>query len=110
MTLKIAFQKPISEKTLCLGVFEENTFSLPAQTWDNTLKGLLKKSIENSKFKGKLNQTLNVFTPEGVQIILIGLKKIKRNNIGKDRWRCHECLELLPTGDDAKFIAWRARR
>jgi leucyl aminopeptidase len=107
MTLKIAFQKPSSEKTLCLGVFEENKFSLPAQTWDKTLEGLLKKSVENSKFKGKFNQTLNVFTPEGMQIILIGLGK--EENQKEQHWQkiggvVIGALGASPTGEGAVEI------
>jgi leucyl aminopeptidase len=75
MSLKITFQKPSAHKTLCLGVFEDNDFPSPTQTWDKTLKGLLTQSLENSKFKGKLNQILTVFTPDGMRIILVGLGK-----------------------------------
>ncbi len=75
MTLKIVFQEPKPHKILCLGVFEENKFTVPAQNWDNKLKGFLKESIKNSKFKGKLNQVLTLFTAEGTKIVLIGLGK-----------------------------------
>jgi leucyl aminopeptidase len=75
MTLKIAFSKPSSQKTICLGVYEGNKFPLPTQTWDKTLKGYLTNSIENSKFKGKLNQSLSLFTSEGMRVFLIGLGK-----------------------------------
>ena len=37
MTLKIEFQSLSSHKVLCLGVYEENQFPLPTQTWDNKL-------------------------------------------------------------------------
>lgn len=80
MTLKIAFQKPSSHKTLCLGVYEENQFPAPTQTWDKNLKGLIKEALKNSKFTGKLNQVLPLFTQEGMQIILIGLGKISDQN------------------------------
>jgi leucyl aminopeptidase len=75
MSLKITFQKPSTQKTLCLGVFEDNDFPSPTQTWDKTLKGLLTQSLENSKFKGKLNQILTIFAPDGMRIILVGLGK-----------------------------------
>ena len=75
MTLKIEFQSLSSHKVLCLGVYEENQFPLPTQTWDNKLKGFLQNSIKNSKFTGKLTQTLPVFLADETQIILIGLGK-----------------------------------
>ncbi len=75
MSLKIAFQKPSTQTTLCLGVYEEGHFPSATQTWDKTLKGLLSTSLKNSKFKGKLCQYLSVFTAEGQRIILVGLGK-----------------------------------
>jgi leucyl aminopeptidase len=75
MSLKITFQKPSVTKTLCLGVFEDNGFPSPTQVWDKTLKGLLTQSLENSKFKGKLNQILTLFSPDGMRIVLVGLGK-----------------------------------
>lgn len=75
MSLKITFQKLNIPKTLCLGVFEDNGFPSPTQAWDKTLKGLLTQSIENSKFKGKINQTLTLFAPDGMRIVLAGLGK-----------------------------------
>lgn len=75
MTLKISFQEPGACKTLCLGVFEDIQFPLPTKNRDKELKGLLKESIKNSKFTGKVNQTLTVFTQDGQRIILIGLGK-----------------------------------
>src|SRR3990167_2899902 len=80
MSIKIAFQKPSTHKTLCLGVFDENELPSPTQTWDKKLKGFLTQSLKNSKFKGKLNQKLILYTPDGSQIILIGLGKPKDQN------------------------------
>ncbi len=75
MSLNITFQKPVTHKNLCLGVYEEGELPSPTQTWDKTLGGLLSKSLKNSKFQGKLTQSLSVFTPEGHRIILVGLGK-----------------------------------
>ncbi|MBI2706763.1 MAG: leucyl aminopeptidase [Proteobacteria bacterium] len=80
MPLKITFQKQSPQKNLCLGVYEDGHFPLPTQTWDKTLKGLLSTSLKNSKFKGKLTQTLSVFTPDGGRIILVGLGKKTEQN------------------------------
>ncbi len=77
MTIKIAFQKPASQQTLCLGVGEGPDLPAPTKDWDKKLKGFISQSIKNSKFKGKDGQILNLFTPEGSQIILIGLGKGK---------------------------------
>lgn len=81
MTLKISFQGPAAHKTLCLGVFEDIKFPISTKHWDTKLKNFLQTSIKNSKFKGKLNQTLLLFTPEGNKIILIGLGKPADQNV-----------------------------
>jgi leucyl aminopeptidase len=75
MSVKIAFQKPTAAKVLCLGVHEENKLPAPTQKWDKTLKGLLSQSLKKSRFKGKLNQSLSVFSSDGAQFILVGLGK-----------------------------------
>ncbi|MBX9622069.1 MAG: leucyl aminopeptidase [Alphaproteobacteria bacterium] len=80
MSVKIAFQKPTSANVLCLGVYEENNLPAPTQKWDKTLKGLLSESLKKSRFKGKLNQSLSVFSPEGTQFILVGLGKSSDQN------------------------------
>ncbi len=107
MALKIIFQKPSSFKTLCLGVFEEGSFPLPTQKWDKELNGLLNKSIKNSKFKGNLNQTLTIFTPNEQQIVLIGLGKKTDQN--ETQWQkigssVVSALESSPTGEGAVEI------
>jgi len=80
MTLKIGFQKTLTPKTLCLGVYEGNHFPTPTQVWDKTFKGFLTQSIKNSKFKGSFNQLLTLFSPDGMQIILVGLGEKKGQN------------------------------
>lgn len=75
MSVKIAFQKPTAANVLCLGVYEENKLPEPTQKWDKTLKGLLSQSLKKSRFKGKLNQSLSVFSSDGAQFILVGLGK-----------------------------------
>ena len=107
MPLTINFQKPSSQKNLCLGIYEDNEFPLPTQTWDKTLGGLLSQSIKNSKFKGKLNQTLTIFSPDGMRVTLVGLgKKSEQNerqwqNIGSSLLNS---LEASPTGEGAVEI------
>ncbi len=107
MTIKITFQKPLPHETLCLGVYSESQFPLPTQTWDNKLDGFLKKSIKNSKFKGELNQTLSVFLPDGMRIILVGLGKKADQN--EKQWQkigssLLGALEGSPTGEGAVEI------
>jgi len=85
MTLKIDFHTPSAQKNLCLGVYEDNQFPLPTQTWDKTLKGFLNQSIKNSIFKGKLNQSLTVFSPDGMQIVLVGMGKKSDQN--EQQWQ-----------------------
>lgn len=75
MTIKIHFKQASTQKNLCLGVFEGNQFPGPTQAWNKKCKGLLEEAIKNSKFKGCLNQTLSVFSPDGTQFTLIGLGK-----------------------------------
>lgn len=107
MTIKISFQKPSPQKTLCLGVYENNHFPLPTQAWDKTLKGFLKQSITHSKFKGNLSQTLTVFLPDGQQVFLIGLGKPTDQN--ERQWQkigsaLLGALEASPTGEGAVEI------
>lgn len=107
MTLKITFSKPSSQKTICLGVYEGNQFPLPTQTWDKTLKGYLTSSIKNSKFKGKLNQVLSLFTPEGTRILLIGLGKKEEQR--EQHWQkigssLLAALDASPNGEGAVEI------
>lgn len=80
MTLKIAFQKPSSQKILCLGVYEGNDFPLPTQAHDKELKGFLSQALSLTKKFGKLSQHLSVFTPTGKRIILVGLGKKTEQN------------------------------
>jgi hypothetical protein len=75
MTLKISFEPSSFRKSLCLGVFEDQGFLPSTEAWDKKLSGFLRQSIENSKFKGSLNQSLTLFSPDGTQLILIGLGK-----------------------------------
>ncbi len=107
MTIKINFQTPSPHKVLCLGVYEENQFPHPTQTWDKKLEGLIKKSIKNSKFRGELNQILNIFLPDGARIILIGLGKQSDQN--EKQWQrigssILEALGTSPTGEGAVEI------
>jgi leucyl aminopeptidase len=80
MSIKIAFEEPTSANVLCLGVYEENKLPEPTQKWDKTLKSLLSESLKKSRFKGKLNQSLSVFSPEGTKFILVGLGKSSEQN------------------------------
>lgn len=107
MTLKINFQTPSTQKTLCLGVYEENQMPLATQTWDKALKEILSQSIKNSKFKGKLNQTLTVASPDGMQVTLIGLGKKSEQN--EKQWQkigssLLSALEASSTGEGAVEI------
>lgn len=107
MALKISFQTSSPQKTICLGVYEENEFPQATQAWDKTLKGFLKQSINSSKFKGKLNQTLTLFSPDGHQIILIGMGKKEDQN--ESQWQkigstVVGALETSPTGEGAVEI------
>src|SRR3990167_3543798 len=107
MTLKISFDKPSAQKVLCLGVFEDKDFPAPTEAWDKKLKGFLRQSIENSKFKGKLYQSLVLFVPEGPQLILIGLGKKTDQN--ESQWQkigsaLVGALESSPSGEGAVEI------
>lgn len=83
MTLKIAFEKPSTQPVLCLGVFEDNAFPEATEAWDKKLKGFLKQSIGNSKFKGSLDQFLVLFVPDGPKLVLVGLGKKADQNEGQ---------------------------
>lgn len=107
MAIKIAFEKPIAQKILCLGVYEENQFPAPTQTWDQKLDGFLKTSIKNSKFKGELAQTLSTFAPNGMRVILVGLGKKSDQN--EKQWQrigstVLDALGTSPTGEGAVEI------
>ncbi|MBS0271645.1 MAG: leucyl aminopeptidase [Proteobacteria bacterium] len=107
MTLKIVFQKPSQHKTLCLGVYEEHHFPLPTQTWDKNLNGFIKDSLKSSKFAGKLNQFLPLFTSKDQQIILIGLGKKTDQN--ERQWQLIgssllNALTASPNGEGAVEI------
>lgn len=80
MSLKISFHKPSAQKALCLGVYENGQFPAPTEAWDKKSDGFLKKSIDNSTFKGKLNQTLSLFLTDGTRITLVGLGKPEDQN------------------------------
>lgn len=104
MHLKIFFEKPTHHDTLCLGVYEDNEFPSPTEDWDKTLNGFLKKSIKNSKFKGSLYQTLNLFAPDGTRLILVGLgahanqNELQWQKIGSS---LVGALEASPSGEGA---------
>lgn len=102
MALKIVFKKDITKKNLCLGVFEGNKFPTPTQVWDKKLKGLIETSLKNSNFKGKLNQALTLYSPEGLQITLIGLGKASDQN--EKQWQqigasLLPALQASPSGE-----------
>jgi leucyl aminopeptidase len=107
MTLKICFEKPSSQKILCLGVYEDREFPLSTEAWDKTFNGFLKLSMSHSKFKGRLNQTLPLFAPDGSQFILVGLgKKIDQNAM---QWQkigssLVSALDISSTGEGAVEI------
>ncbi len=81
MNLRVSFHNPVHQKILCVGVYDDMSFPAPTKRLDTQHKGLLTNSIENSKFKGKPNQALKVFTPNGDQILLIGLGKPETQNL-----------------------------
>jgi leucyl aminopeptidase len=80
MSLKISFHKPSAHKALCLGVYENGKFPSPTEAWDKKSDGFIKKSMESSTFKGKLNQTLSFFLTDGTRLTLIGLGKPEDQN------------------------------
>jgi len=82
MSLKIAFQKDAPKTVLCVGVHENSPLTCDPSCGDKTISDLLTKAVENSTFKGKLSQSLTVFTPAGQRLILIGLgaKEDKKGN------------------------------
>ncbi|MBA3813653.1 MAG: leucyl aminopeptidase [Alphaproteobacteria bacterium] len=107
MALKISFENPSAQKILCLGVYEDRELPLPTKTWDKTLNGYLTLSMNNSKFKGSLNQTLTFSTPDGSQLTLIGLGPKKDQN--ELQWQkigssLVKALESSPTGEGAVEI------
>jgi leucyl aminopeptidase len=77
MAIKISFQKPAKQPVLCVGIFDDNTLPDVTKSLDKSLKGLITTSLKNSKFKGKINQSLKIYTTDGSQVILIGLGKEK---------------------------------
>lgn len=101
MTLKVVFKATSSQTNVCLGVFEENHFPLPTASWNKKNKDILEQALKNSTFKGRLNETLMVFSPEGVQVTLIGLGKEKDQS--DSQWQkvgsaLLSSLEKAPTG------------
>ncbi len=107
MTLNIDFEKPSTQKTLCLGVYQDKEFPSTTADWDKKLHGFLRQAIDSSKFKGNLNQTLPLFAPDGSQFILIGLgEKTAQNEL---QWQkigssLISALESCPTGEGAVEI------
>lgn len=80
MNLRVSFHKHSHAKVRCLGVIEDNTLLPPTQRVNDELDGLVSKSIENSNFEGKLDQTLRVFTSTGDILLLIGLGTPENQN------------------------------
>lgn len=104
MAFEISFDKTSAQKVLCLGVYEDKEFPAPTAAWDQKLSGFLKQSIDNSKFKGSLNQTLVLFAPDGSQLILVGLGKKADQN--ESQWQkigssLIGALEASPSGEGA---------
>lgn len=60
-----------------LGVYEDKTLSQTTKKYDKELKGIITKSIENSKFKGIIGDKLIIHSEK---IILIGMGKLKDLN------------------------------
>lgn len=107
MTLEICFEKPSNQKILCLGVYEGNEFLSPTDAWDKKLNGFLQQAINNSKFKGSLEQTLTLFAPDGSQLIILGLGMKKDQN--ELQWQkigssLVEALRASPTDEGAVEI------
>jgi len=107
MTIKVSFQAPSKQKFLCLGVFEDNHFPESTQTWDKTLKGILKEAIQGSKFKGQYGQMLPITLEKGNKVVLIGLGKKEDQN--EKQWQkigsaVLTALESSPTGEGAVEI------
>ena len=107
MPISIAFEKVSKSNSLCLGVYEGGQLPTSTKEKNSSLSGFLEKSIKNSKFKGKLNQILTVFSPNDQQIHLIGLGKKEDQN--ESQWQkvgasliC--ALEKSPKGEGAVEI------
>ncbi|HCC25193.1 MAG TPA: hypothetical protein DEP85_06790, partial [Holosporales bacterium] len=84
MSIKVEFKKPTTAQVVCLGVYEGNQLPEPTLKWDKKLKGLLSESLKKSRFKGKFNQSLTVFSQDGTQFILIGLGKT--SDLNETQW------------------------
>lgn len=107
MTIKISFETPSDHPILCLGVYEDKELAAPTEAWDKKLNGFLKQSMDRSKFKGSLNQTLSIYASEGPQIILVGLGKAEDQN--ELQWQkigssLSSALGSSPTGEGAVEI------
>lgn len=86
MPIAITFSKSSSTpKLLCLGVYEDKHLLPPTKAWDEKLNGLLTEALKSSKFNGKTDQLLSVFTPDGLQIALVGLGK--KTDQSESQWQ-----------------------
>ncbi|SDF06002.1 MULTISPECIES: leucyl aminopeptidase [Thalassobaculum] len=72
--MKIAFTKPGRPKkgAVVCAVMEGGKLSPTAREIDRETKGLIGTAIAGSRFSGKANQTLTVFTPAG-RVLLLGV-------------------------------------
>ncbi|HBG35226.1 MAG: leucyl aminopeptidase [Alphaproteobacteria bacterium GWC2_42_16] len=105
--MKVEFKKPTTAQVVCLGVYEGNQLPEPTLKWDKKLKGLLSESLKKSRFKGKFNQSLTVFSQDGTQFILIGLGKT--SDLNETQWTkiggaIAHALTVLPSGEAAVEI------
>lgn len=78
--MKVEFVKEAKDVDVALvvGVFEDNKLSDAAKILDDTTKGVLKKALKHSHFKGKTSQTLSLIAPNDLKvnrIVLLGLGK-----------------------------------
>lgn len=84
MALNITFQNQAPTTVLCIGVHENGPLACDPGYGDKDTRDLLSKAIQNSTFKGKISQSLTVFTQEGQRLILIGLG-VKENQDKSNR-------------------------
>ncbi len=89
MSLKISFQKDAPKTVLCVGVHENSPVVCDPSCGDQTVSDLITKAVANSTFKGKLSQSLSIFTPAGQRLILIGLgpKEDKKTDNREVYWQ-----------------------
>ena len=67
-----------SEGAVIVPIFEGNEFTPPANNLNEKTGGALSRATENSAFKGKSGETLDIYAPTGLnlsRIILIGMGK-----------------------------------